>query len=277
MAETQKSQLASPFTFSQSSLQDYVECARRFQLRYIDRLEWPAVETEPTLENERRQQAGQTFHRLAQQAILGLPAEKLARLASGDDLARWWDHFLPQLDALRGVSAYPELSLSAPIAGHRLIAKYDLVALPQNRAVIYDWKTYHKRPRNEWMVARLQTRVYRYLLAIAGAHLNGGQPFAPEQIEMVYWYADFPTEPAIFRYDAAQFQRDQAFLESKIREIAFANTWPLTSDEQKCAFCTYRSHCDRGQAAGDWRSAEAEPEAEATLEINFEQIGEIEF
>ena len=34
-------------TLSQSSLQDYVDCARRFQLRYLDRLSYPAIESEP--------------------------------------------------------------------------------------------------------------------------------------------------------------------------------------------------------------------------------------
>ncbi|MGC1378508.1 MAG: PD-(D/E)XK nuclease family protein, partial [Anaerolineales bacterium] len=61
------SQIQNPFTFSQSSLQDYVDCARRFQLRYIEHLQWPAVETAPVLENERRQLEGQQFHRMAQQ------------------------------------------------------------------------------------------------------------------------------------------------------------------------------------------------------------------
>ena len=61
-----KSELPPTFTFSQSSLQDYFDCPRRFQLRYIEQVAWPAVETEPMLENERRQQAGLHFHRLVQ-------------------------------------------------------------------------------------------------------------------------------------------------------------------------------------------------------------------
>jgi hypothetical protein len=42
------------FQFSQGSLQDYVDCRRRFQLRYLDQLAWPAVEAEPLLEHEQR-------------------------------------------------------------------------------------------------------------------------------------------------------------------------------------------------------------------------------
>ena len=44
------------FVFSQSSLQDYVDCARRFELRYIDELRWPAVVAEPSETHEAHMQ-----------------------------------------------------------------------------------------------------------------------------------------------------------------------------------------------------------------------------
>ena len=37
-------------SFSAYSLQAYVDCARRFELSYLERLKWPAVESEPPLE-----------------------------------------------------------------------------------------------------------------------------------------------------------------------------------------------------------------------------------
>jgi len=70
------------FPFSQSSLQDYLDCPRRFELRYLRQLQWPAVESEPVLENECRQPEGQLFHRLGQQHLPGIPLEKLTSLAS---------------------------------------------------------------------------------------------------------------------------------------------------------------------------------------------------
>src|SRR5512140_2479670 len=78
--QTLKSELPASFNFSQSCLQDYSDCPRRFQLRYIEKLAWPAIEVEPILESERRQQAGQQFHRMVQQHLIGLPMEKLNRL-----------------------------------------------------------------------------------------------------------------------------------------------------------------------------------------------------
>jgi len=272
-----KSQIQNPFTFSQSSLQDYADCPRRFQLRYIEQLSWPAVETEPALENERRQQEGLLFHRLVQQRLIGLPAEKLARLANTPDLSRWWGNWQDFRSLADFGSLYPELSLSAPLGEHRLLAKYDLVAVqPGKKAFIYDWKTYHKRPRDEWMAVRLQTRVYRAMLIQAGAHLNNGQAFAPEQIEMIYWYADFPAEPAHFPYTAAQYKRDWDALNSLVAEIAARRDFPLTANEEKCAYCPYRSYCNRGAQAGLADDKDAETELES-IEVNFEQIQEIEF
>ena len=269
--------LPTPFTFSQSSLQDYVDCPRRFQLRYIEQLSWPAVESEPVAENERRQQEGQIFHRLVQQHWLGLPVENLSRLANTPNLERWWQNYLSVDFGIEGFTKYTELTLSCPIRSHRLLAKYDLVAINAGKAVIFDWKTYAKRPRDEWMAARWQTRVYRSLLIQAGAHLNNDQPLEPETIEMLYWYADFPSEPARFSYDAKQFKRDWSATEKLVDEISSATEFPLTDDEKACRFCTYRSYCDRGQQAGDWHEAQAEAEAESAFDVNFEQIGEIEF
>jgi hypothetical protein len=265
------------FTFSQSSLQDYFDCPRRFELRYIEKLDWPAVEAEPVAENERRQQEGNFFHRLAQQFLLGLPVEKLARLASSPDLARWWDNFTQSFPTPADLGQlHAETLLSAPIGNHRLLAKYDLIAVRDGKATIYDWKTYHKRPKNEWMAIRMQTRVYRYLLAAAGNSLNGGQAIRPESIEMIYWFTDFSSEPAVFHYDESTFRRDQSALEKVIEEISGLGKFELTNDEGKC-YCPYRSYCNRGVTAGDWHDAEEEAEAHETFDINFEQIAEIAF
>ncbi|HLO29310.1 MAG TPA: PD-(D/E)XK nuclease family protein [Anaerolineales bacterium] len=267
-------------TLSQSSLQDYVDCTQRFKLRYLDRLSYPAVETEPTLENEKHQQEGEYFHRLVQQHFIGIPAEQITKFANTPNLQRWWENFLavPELRSLRDAGGlYPEATLSAPLGKYRLLAKYDLLAVQNGKVMIYDWKTYRKRPRNEWLAARMQTRVYRAILVHAGAHLNNGQPFEPEQIEMIYWFADFPEEPARFPYTSAQFKRDWDVLVKLSDEIASASSYPLTDDRQKCLYCTYRSYCERGVRAGDLEGAEAEMEAEELFNVNFEQIGEIAF
>ena len=267
-------------TLSQSSLQDYADCARRFELRYIQQLSYPAIETEPALENEKHQQEGEYFHRLAQQHLIGIPAEQIGKLANTPNLQRWWDNFLPFSESgLANLTRrLPEMTLSAPLGNFRLLAKYDLIGLADDGKVyIYDWKTYRKRPKDDWLHARWQTRIYRALLVQAGAYLNNGKPFKPEQIEMIYWFADFPSEPARFIYQADQFKRDWDALTRLAEEIATASVFPLTDDRAKCSYCPYRSYCNRGTRAGEAVDAELETEAEELFDINFEQIGEIAF
>ena len=298
--------LPTDFQFSQGSLQDYVDCPRRFQLRYIQRLAWPAVEAEPALENERHLQQGAAFHRLVHQHMLGLSPERLSSTITDEALSRWWHNYLESGPTDLPASRYPEVVLSAPVSGHRLVAKYDLITVDtEQRAVIVDWKTSRKRPRRKWLAERLQTRVYPYLLVRAGAHLNEGRPFQPEQVEMVYWFADFPEDPERFPYDAAQYDADDAYLASlieEIKELALSRVlpapsvvegspveglpkglgdegFPLTAHERRCRYCAYRSLCRRGTRAGAFEEAEDEPEWGDDFEIalDFEQIAEIEY
>jgi predicted RecB family nuclease len=267
-------------TLSQSSLQDYNDCPRRFELRHLQRLAYPAIETEPALENEKHQREGEYFHRLVQQYFIGIPAEQVGRLANTDNLQRWWENFtnatdLSGLGDLTGLRS--EVTLSAPLGAFRLVAKYDLIATDGNKFFIYDWKTYRKRPKNEFLAIRLQTRVYRALLAQAGAFLNNNKPISPEQIEMIYWFSDFPNDPARFPYAADQFKRDWDALTRFEEEIQSASSYPKTDDTTRCLYCPYRSYCNRGVRAGDALDAELETEAEELFDINFEQVGEIEF
>lgn len=270
--------LPDDFPFSQGSLQDYVDCPRRFQLRYLLRLPWPALEAEPALEHERQMRLGEAFHRLAHQHALGVPEERLAERALDEPLRAWWRAYL---DFARSLPAtrYPEIVLSAPLAGYRLVAKLDLLALDAGpRAVIVDWKTATRRPRRRWLAERLQSRVYPYLVTRAGADWNGGQPLRPERVEMVYWFAQFPAGPERFAYDAARCADDEARLTALIQEIAGLGErdFPLTEEERLCRHCPYRSLCQRGVRAGalDEQEAEPEPPAELDLSPGPEQIAE---
>ncbi|GAB4402645.1 MAG: PD-(D/E)XK nuclease family protein [Anaerolineales bacterium] len=269
-------------TLSQSSLQDYNDCPRRFELRYLERLAYPAIETEPALENEKHQREGEYFHRMVQQYFIGIPTEQISKTASTDNLQRWWENFIinKNLTGLKDLSGLrAEVTLSAPLGAFRLVAKYDLIATDGAKFYIYDWKTYRKRPKSDFLAIRWQTRVYRALLAQAGAFLNNSKPIAPEQIEMIYWFSDFPNDPARFPYQTDQFKRDWDALTRIAEEIKSASrfAYPKTEDANRCLYCPYRSYCNRGVRAGDALDAELETEAEELFDINFEQIGEIEF
>lgn len=270
--------LPDDFAFTQGSLQDAADCPRRFELRYIKRLRYPAVEAAPALQFERRTRQGARFHKLVQQHLLGVPAAALARSLHDDpELATWWESF--RRTGLDGLPEWrhAEIALQTHLAGRRLIAKYDLLALdPGGEALIVDWKTWRRVPAQNHLQGRLQTILYRYVLAKAGTHLYGG-PIPPERIRMIYCFVAQEGERVSIDYSAAQLRQEEAYLLNLIAEIDAAEQFPLTDDESRCRFCTYRSLCERG-AAGSLDLLDEEDEfEEEDFTLDFDQIAEIEF
>lgn len=282
--------LPAGFQFSQRSLQDYVECQRRFFLRYIEQISWPAIESEPLVDHESHLQAGSDFHRLVQRYLIGIPVERLsASLASsgvgGDNLQRWWGNFLQESNIQPVNDQFVEATLSAPLHNFRLLATYDLIrwdfGAGRLEVRIYDWKTSLKKPPRQWLEGRLQTRVYPYLVTQAGQALFGEQELEPESIKMIYWFAEQPREPEIFAYSTEKFQADKKYLLSLVNEIdgLAAEEFHLTGDLAKCKYCTYRSLCDRGISAGEVPPGDRFDDSPGSdsFDLDFEQIAEIEF
>ena len=273
--------LPDDFTFSQSSLQDYADCPRRFQLRYLLNQRWPAPEVDDMLEFERRMEQGERFHHLVHQHLAGIAPDILTKRLTDADVRRWFAAYLKNgLDDLPA-SRRPEMTLTVPLGDYMLLAKFDLLAVePGGRALIVDWKTGAHIPKAERLAKRLQTIVYRYVLAAGGDGLNGGQPIPPERIEMIYWYAEHDGATRRFPYDAAQFADDESYLRGLVAEIDSRADFPLTPDETRCRFCVYRSLNDRGENAGslaEWDETDDPALDEADFTLDIGQIAEIEF
>lgn len=283
------------FQFSQRSLQDFVDCRRRFQLRYLLKLSWPAIEAEPMLEHEKRLRMGAEFHRLVQRHLSGVPAERLtvmleADVSPRDDLLRWWKNYLQYAgEFTAGFPSAPgdllEASLSAPLGPFRLIAKYDLVltapAGQDPRVIIVDWKTSQQQPSRAWITERLQTRVYLFLLVETGAYFRESGQLRPDRVEMVYWFPEFPQEPVRIPYTNEQYQMDKSYLLGMVKEIENLGEeeFHLTEDETQCRFCTYRSLCDRGDRAEffDQEGFDLAENQEDDFTFDFDDVAEIEF
>ncbi len=275
--------LPDDFTFSQSSLQDYVDCARRFELRYIKQLRYPALATANVLAYEERKQRGDRFHKMIRQYLLDVPDDLLEKsLGDDDELAGWWQTFMDYGLAGLPPQCYTEITLQTYLHDYRLIAKYDLLAIePGGQAVIVDWKTtsYVPPPEEEHILEScLQTTVYRYVLAQAGAYLYG-ETIPPESIRMIYFFAARDGQRIAFDYSKRQMQADEAELLQLIGDIQTAQLFPLTEQEKRCRYCRFRSHCNRGDRAGNWNEADFddEPSDDESFEIDFDQIAEIEF
>jgi predicted RecB family nuclease len=277
------------FVFSQSSLQDYVDCPRRFQLRYLEHCRWPAPETADALEFERRMQSGYAFHRLLRQLYSGVPQALLEPVAAtDDDLRRWWANYCatPPANLPQGVQE-AEVTLATTLCAgltpasrcFRLEARYDLLTgTPGGRWTIVDWKTGQNRTPRARLQSRLQTRIYPLVLVRGGATFNGG-PVAPEGVEMLYWFAEYPAQPERFAYGAEALAADESYLQGLLAEIvAQAGEFPKTPDQHLCRLCVYRTLCREDVQAGLLAEAEDVETAAAALEdLDLDAIAPIPF
>ncbi|MFM8395017.1 MAG: RecB family exonuclease [Acidobacteriota bacterium] len=265
---------------SQSSLQDYVDCPRRFELRYLLDLRWPAFETPQALELEVSQQRGHDFHHLLHQHAMGVAAEVLEPTIDDPTMLRWWGNYLAWQERNLPAQRRAELTLTTSLnlrgGGSTLLAaKYDLLTrLADGTLLIIDWKT--GRPQRRAILAnRLQTIVYRYVLARAGAWINGGQSVAPEQIRMIYWFAEDGSTVEL-QYSAQLQDEDEERLRAIVDEMSERFEFPLVSDDRVCRFCSYRTHCARTvePATLDEWTAEGD-EADRPVTISLDDLEEI--
>jgi CRISPR/Cas system-associated exonuclease Cas4 (RecB family) len=280
------SPLPPDFVFSQSSLQAFHDCPRRFWLTYIEAVPWPALEAIPVQEYERNLRLGATFHRLVERAESGID-ENLVGVDLENPLSQWYSAYqnhrprdLPveHLEIERTLAipllpmpANPSESTGEDAEGYQgkplnrsdlpsyfLAAKYDLIAAEKDGpVVIIDWKTNRSRSQPSHLAQRLQTAVYPFVLAEASSALAWG-PVKPKQIEMRYWFVAEPTQPVCFQYDTQRHEANRERLRSLIAHIVSGQSepdYPKVPDtegnrKRLCAYCSFRSRCNRGVHPG---------------------------
>jgi len=241
---------------SQTKLDTFLICQRRFQLRYLRRLPWP----DPPLGDESAEvlARGQQFHQVMERHFLGLDVVP-DEIADGR-VRHWWRQFQASRLAMPNGRFLPEHRLTVPIDGHLLLGRFDLLVVGEEAgqpfAHIFDWKTGRAREESD-LRQHWQTRLYLALLAEGGGALwpnypTHGRSLAPEAITLTYWYAADPDSPRQIRYSSAWHRENWAEIQAIAAQIETAlarNEWPLTEDWSACRQCAYQVYCGR-QAAG---------------------------
>ena len=276
----------SKFNYSQTSLQDFVDCPRRFYLRYIKKIKWPAVQSEPAREHEIFVLEGNAFHEAVRQYFLDVPEEKIRTSLSNSGLELWWDAFLPYVrnnsSLISPVSVrLPEFTLVGTLDQRKITAKYDLLVIsPGGRITILDWKTSPKKPERSWLLGRIQTKLYPVLVTLGGKNLDTNG-IIPENITMIYWFANQSGQTESIEFSEQKFIENKQEILSLISQIERLSkqvdekSFPKTVDVKKCSFCVYRSLCGTGLHAGsldDYQDYEPED-----ISIDFDQITEVSF
>lgn len=236
----------SNFVFSQSSLQTFDYCPRRFCLRYLKKLVWPAQMASEQNQSKDRD-AGVRFHQLIHQYFLGFELETLQKIANYDSDSRlvdWFENFLQSPYAHLPGSLYPEKSLQTEIAGYQLIAKVDLLQIHENQIKIYDWKTSQKLPKASSLLKQTQSKVYPLVISRAIEPNN-------QKLSLIYWEANFPDQTIELQSAESDWQKFEVEISNQICEIISlkAEEFVMTDNLQKCGWCEYRSFCHRAVSA----------------------------
>ncbi len=245
--------LADNFIFSQNSLQNYVDCKRRFYLKEVQQLQWPALESEPTRLQEERTALGAEFHLLCNQYFCGIPETAIRESISSPEILQWWDAFIG-LGLQPAPHLQPEKAITIPFLNYRLTVHFDLlITNPSGHYLIYDWKTNLNLPQRTNLAKRMQTLIYPLVLQIF-CETNDLKNAQSENIEMIYWYPSFPDHPIKFGYEQTTYLLQKSELETLLIEIMQneAEDFSLTEKLQHCKFCQYRSFCNRGEKAGEY-------------------------
>lgn len=250
---------STPLILSRARLVDFLDCPRRFELRYLRQLAWPTAPLDE--ETAVSRQNGQQFHNLLERHFLHLPTDS-------DNLpptiANWYSTFQQSQAMLPAGDYLPELTLTVPIGDHFLTGRFDLLVQEENgRLHLFDWKT--GRPRSEAALrADWQTRLYLAMVVESGHAIR--KAIAPEKVSITYWYVEESHAPRHIRYDAAWHKRNWAEIEGVVADIngrLSTEEWEQTPNLDHCRRCAYQIYCHRQN--GEQPIAPEEPPFEEPL------------
>ncbi len=200
--------MPSIWQLSQSHLNQLTQCPRRFQYRYLDQWGLSTVDKQQT-----QQTLGAQFHHLIEQQALGLDIQPFLKV--NPQLQEWFLALQASPPPFITGECRHEHQQLLSRQSVTLVAVYDRLIQNSQQAQILDWKTY-TRPHNLNALRRdWQTRLYPYILVETSE-------FAPEQILMVYWFAQVRANTShslVLNYDSKQHQQTDQDLTAILKQF----------------------------------------------------------
>lgn len=274
--------LSKNFIFSANNLQDYVDCPRRFELKYILKQNWPAITSQPVLEMENKIQMGNRFHQLANQYLTGISGDVLENSIDDPELKLWFNRFQKYIKSSLNFPHFSEFTVFLSFEGFRLIAIFDFISLTDiHKMMIGDWKTSSRLPNKEFYFQSIQSYLYPFIAYETRVNLfPQASTLQPEDLFMEYWFPGFPENTITREYSTTSHTSSRELISSLISEIAQKElgTFEKTPNDKRCVYCQYRSLCERGIQAGKLEDAEDDSESDSRFDsLDFDQIEEIAF
>lgn len=196
---------------SQSQLTLFQTCPPQFQRVYLEK-----YDSINNLTMEEKSKWGKQFHLLMQQYNLGLNIN----LIQNDDSELvnsvkslicetadiWQDTKIKLREA--------EYQLNYKLGKYLFSVIYDLLVLYEDKAIIFDWKTFFDQEKERKIKENWQTKLYLYILA---ENFN----YYPEQISFIYWFVKLPNKPKslIINYNKQKHLQTEKELKSLLLQL----------------------------------------------------------
>jgi hypothetical protein len=256
--------LADNFIFSSNNLQDYLDCPRRFELKYLLKQNWPAVTSQPVLEMENRITLGNRFHLLAHQFLSGIAGDFLKNTIDDPELGFWFDNFQEYIKHFLKFQYFSEFSVIMPFVGFRLMAVFDFISLKDtNKIRIGDWKTTSRLPKKEFYLQTVQSTLYPFLAYESRINIfPQTSTLEYQDLSMEYWFPGFPENTITWEHSASIHANSRELLSSLISEISqkesgdFEKT-PLINAALSVNTALYARGIQAGSSKDDEKEVEA--------------------
>jgi len=265
--------------FSARSMQDFLECPRRFELRYMLQQSWPAPVTEPVLLYEERIRVGNEFHRIIQKYLIGIELNRLLGASVSPEIDQWLNAFHSFFTQLQFRTYFSELPLIMPFNNMFFRGVVDFAGLKSdNKLLIADWKTTFHPRRKDTILKSIQSILYPFMIFECRDTVFPGWKGKPEDLKMIYWFADQPEEVISLDYSQKIHKKNSEILNMLVETIGQTEpgSFQKTDDTKKCIYCEYRSLCERGDKAGPIHELEDEIDLDLLITgLNFDDVMEI--
>jgi hypothetical protein len=184
-----------------------------------------------------RRNAGQEFHLLMRQMLMGLPVEPI--LEENPTLCKWVNNLKETASYIFSphVNFECEVEESTMYQGHLLTARYDLLILEQ-KAELIQWSTSPYCPDKTDIGQSWSTRLALYIL-------GESNEYAPHDISISYWFVNFEKPVTLkFDYDATAHRRAGIEIEALLAQINARSEKPQRENQPDTVSLDWQAYLD---------------------------------
>ena len=229
------------FIYSQNSINTYKSCPLKFKYKYIDNISWRYDDFSAN-EYYKGLKKGREFHLLCERYFSNIPLGEI-----NDDKFNKWISKVKKVLPIKEVYTYlPEYEIRLSLNGNKILAKYDLVVIGENKIEIWDWKTESKEINYKNVENRMQTILYLVLAKeVIGNLLNINIP--SENISMKYYQPEFDDGPICITYNDEKHKeyinKINQYI-TLIQKTNYKNEQEIYKNDRHCSYCEFNKLCN---------------------------------